>query len=212
MAKTSEWDPVREMMKGVESVSLGKRFSDWFYNNPVALLNYITYYKFSAKMIGQEKRILHLNCREGLGTYLLDTESGINQPLEKSDSRSTYAEVRSKEELSMILQNAFDKKIDFFHKDSLLEKEPFDVIIQLEGTQTIDTSNIQYLKETGLVILGIGDFAEAPRGVMQKAEFLENKMKEFFHFSFVFSAQNELIRSGFIPYSNYFFFIGSKKR
>ena len=76
MSKTAQWDPVRELMKGVLPVTLGERISDLFYNSPQSLLNYLSYYKFCSKMIGENKKVLHLNCKEGVGTYVLHTECG----------------------------------------------------------------------------------------------------------------------------------------
>lgn len=196
MNKTAQWDPVRELMKGTLPVSLGKRIADWFYHSPQSLLNYLSYYKFCGKMIGSSKKILHIDCKEGLGTYLLHIECGNATGL-----------VKEKKELEIILQSKFSN--DFFLEESFSSFYKYDAVVNLEGAD--EGYGIHQIKDEGLALLGIGDFTRTLEKDYLRAKELEKKGKETFRFLFSFSAQNETIKPGIILGSNYYFFIGSKK-
>src|SRR5690348_5281888 len=79
----SNWDNVASFMKGkLKSISLGKQASDCFHRTPRQMLNSLSYYKFAAKMIGKERRVLDVGSKEGLGTFLLAKECGYSKGID----------------------------------------------------------------------------------------------------------------------------------
>lgn len=199
MSKTAQWDPVRELMKGTFPVTLDKRVSDWFYHSPQSLLNYLTYYKFCTKMIGAKRDVLHLDCKEGIGTYILHTEC----------SRAVGV-AKDEEELEAIALNKYPN--DFFLEESLDKSCKYDAVVCLEEEKISSEFSTEFVTDEGLVILGLGDFTKVVGSDFKRAKELLKRGEETYTFLFSFSAQNEIIKPGLIEGSNYYFFIGSKKR
>lgn len=72
----SRWNQVKGSM-AVEDIHLGRRFSKLFKQSPKTILQYMSLYKFAAKMIGKNRKVLDIGCLEGFGSWLLAFECGF---------------------------------------------------------------------------------------------------------------------------------------
>lgn len=70
MKETSRWQPVKDLMVNTPTIDIDVQSLGL---NHLDILNA---YKFAAKLIGKNKRILDLGCRDGLGTWILAKECG----------------------------------------------------------------------------------------------------------------------------------------
>ena len=59
-----------------KDISFGKYYAYWMNNSPKRFLYHLMYYKFAAKLIGKNKKVLDVGCNEGIGTRLLSIECG----------------------------------------------------------------------------------------------------------------------------------------
>lgn len=189
----SNWAIVADLMKSEPPVHLGSQTSDCFHHNPRHLLHSQTYYKFAAKMIGKSKRVIDVGCSEGLGTYVLGKECGYAKGIDSDamairSAKSNFSSDSIQFEERKLPSGAetYDAAISF-SKDSLFLLKPLTDCIAAEG----------------LVI--VGTQSSAP-------DSLEEQMRKYFQFVFIFAANGEIVRTGCLSLANYLIAIGSKKK
>src|SRR5438270_444365 len=69
-AEKNLWDKVTTLLGDNRKV-LGRHWSFNLLSDPKRLAFVLSRYKFAAKMIGRERRVLELGCSEGIGTPIL---------------------------------------------------------------------------------------------------------------------------------------------
>ncbi len=85
------WSEVTQIM-AVDEVRLGRRTSDWFDRAPQRILNHTSYYKFAAKMLGKDRRVLDICCGDGLGTWILAAECGYAMGIDPDEIAVSIAQ------------------------------------------------------------------------------------------------------------------------
>jgi 2-polyprenyl-3-methyl-5-hydroxy-6-metoxy-1,4-benzoquinol methylase len=204
------WHDVRAMMN-VENVEFGQHVAYWFHKSPRRTLHSMSYYKFAAKMIGKGKRVLDIGCGEGLGTWLLAVECGEAQGVDfDADAVASAARNWTDPRISfecgdafeLAGQGAWDAVVNFDviehiypeHADAFLGK--ITELLAPGGVAVIGTPNItsrQYASEV----------TNAGHVNMYSGERLEESLKEHFEHVFVFSANDELVHTGYWPMAHY---------
>lgn len=216
----SRWNPVIELMEGVAPVNLGKYGSYWFHKTPRRMLHSLSYYKFASKLIGKEKRVLDIGCNEGLGTYVLSKECGYAKGIDFDEKAIQAAR-----------QNFQEPNIRFSFQDILIDSidDDYDAIVNFDLIEHIYPDNIERffraqksrLTKEGMVIIG------TPSEISQKyasniskkghvniysPQKLKQQMEKHFTFVFLFSANDELVHTGFVDLAHYLIAIGTKKK
>ena len=69
-----KWDKVAELF-GNDRITLGPHYTSMLRDDPKKLLFMMSRYKFAAKIIGKNQRVLDVGCSEGIGTAILAHES-----------------------------------------------------------------------------------------------------------------------------------------
>ena len=217
----SNWQCVADsLMQEVQPIDLGRYASYWFKKTPRRVLHCLSYYKFAAKLIGQGKRVLDIGCNEGLGTYLIAKECGFAKGVDFDEEAIQTAQKNFPEEIVQFAMEDFLETPATSSWDAVIN---FDVIEHIlpEHADRFIAGMCAHLSSTGLAIIGTPslisqDFASA---VSKKGhvniyshERLEAEMKKHFHFVFLFSANDEVIHTGFLPLSHYFIAVGCKKK
>ena len=217
----SNWDCVAEYMKDKKrDISFGKYASYWFYKTPRRMLHSLSYYKFAAKMIGNNKSVLDVGCNEGLGTLTLSKECGFAKGIDFDIDA-----------ISVAKKNFEGEKLHFSEEDILKMKsrEKWDAIVNFDVIEHILPENnnefflslVRNLDSKGLVVIGTPSLIsqEYASEVSKKGhvniyspERLENEMKKHFSFVFMFSAHDEVIHTGYLPLAHYLIAIGCKKK
>lgn len=217
----SNWDCVtKELMQEVNPISLGQYASYWMQNTPRRMLHCMSYYKFAAKLIGKNKKVLDVGCNEGLGTYLIAKECGFAKGLDIDGKAIDVAKNNFPEEI-----------VDFECSDILnISPEPkwdavvnFDVIEHIfpENEKVFFESLTSQLTPEGLAVIGTPslisqDFTSevSKKGHVNIYNYqqLEAIMKKHFHFTFLFAANDEVVHTGFMPLAHYFIAVGCKKK
>lgn len=201
-------------------ITFGKYASHWFRQTPRRMLYALSYYKFAAKLIGENKKILDIGCNEGLGTYLIGKECGYALGLDFDE-----------EAISTAKKNFSSSVTSFDTKDILESNElglwdaiiNFDVIehIYPENEDQFFRSMTSHLKQHGLVVIGTPSLIsqEFASEVSKKGhvniyshERLQQTMEKYFSNVFLFSANDEMIHTGFLPLAHYFIAVGCKKK
>ena len=215
----SNWDGVAAMMDGVDRVSCGRYISYWFDRSPRRALFYTSYYKFAAKIIGKNKRVLDVGCSEGLGTWLLAAECGSARGVDLDDHAIATAQA-----------NWQDQRVAFRCGDFLEgDVESFDAVVNFDVIEHIMPHNAdgflarmqQSLSHDGIAIVGTpslegqryaSEIARAGHVNCYSGDRLEEEMRRHFHHVFLFSANDEIVHTGYRPMAHYLIAVGCRKR
>ena len=192
-------------------INLGRYTAFWFQNSPRRALHYLSYYKWAAKMIGADKAVLDVGCSEGLGTWLLKQSCGRARGLDLDQ-----------EAIDVAKSNWTDDGIQFDCGDVLQEAPVpewdavtnFDVIehIRPENAATFIEKIAGFLKPDGVAIIGTPSLesqvyasphTKAGHINCYTAERLEEELREFFEYVFIFSANDEMVHTGFPRMAHY---------
>lgn len=215
----SNWECVSQMMEGQAPIELGKYASYWFHKTPRRILHSLSYYKFAAKLIGKEKRVLDIGCNEGLGTWLISKECGFAKGL---DFDLAAIEVAQK--------NYSGPGIEFCCDDILkVAPTPWDAVINFDVIEHILPENAEgfleaiaaNLTDEGLAIIGTpslisqqfaSEISKKGHVNIYSPERLETEMRKQFSFVFLFAANDEVVHTGYLPLAHYLIAVGCKKK
>ncbi|HSX10433.1 MAG TPA: class I SAM-dependent methyltransferase [Chlamydiales bacterium] len=207
-------------MKKHPEITWGRYVSYWYYKTPRRILHSISYYKFAAKLIGKEKRVLDIGCNEGLGTWLLAKECGFAKGVDFDEQAIKTAKA-----------NYEYPNIEFSAADILADQSPeaYDAIVNFDVIEHIYPAHadqfIETLKgklsQTGLAVIGTpslisqqfaSEIAKKGHVNVYSPERLEETMRRHFEFVFLFAANDEIVHTGYLPLAHYLIAIGCKKK
>lgn len=212
--------PWREVAEGMEyhQITLGWRLSYRFQHAPRGALFALSRYKFAAKMIGRQKRVLDIRCGEGLGTWLLAVECGFARGLDSDESAILVAQA-----------NWSDPRVEFLRRDFLEHQpEPWDAVVGFSALEHLPpASRDRFLRHLsahvahdGVAVIGAPH--ATPRGSSSgisgagyvdvcPAETLEAEMRRYFAHVFIFGINGEVVRTGLLPAADYLVALACQK-
>jgi 2-polyprenyl-3-methyl-5-hydroxy-6-metoxy-1,4-benzoquinol methylase len=218
----SEWDSVVDYMKSnKKELSFGKYLSYWFHHSPRRMLHYLSYYKFAAKLIGCNKKVLDVGCSEGLGTWLVAKECGYAKGID-FDVEAIETAKRNFcqcENIYFGIEDIFNYS-DETKWDAIIN---FDVIEHIipENSNAYLSKLQSLISSEGIVILGTPSkisqqFASkvSKKGhinIYDHATF-KTQLEQYFHHVFIFAANDEVVHTGFLPLANYYIAVCCKKK
>lgn len=218
----SNWENVSQFMQNNnKEITLGKYISYWFLNSPRRTLHYLSYYKFASKMIGKNKNVLDVGSNEGLGTWLLAKECGFAKGLDfDSDAID-----------SAINNFGYLKNIEFQNEDifKYSDKNKWDAVVSFDVIEHILPENsdaflskiCSLISNEGIFIVGTpslisqnfaSDISKKGHVNVYSPERLEEQMKKYFDFVFMFSAHDEVVHTGYLPLAHYLIALCCKKK
>lgn len=215
----SQWAAVTKIMNNKEEITLGRHLAYWFEKTPRRALYYSSYYKFAAKLIGNNKRVLDVGSCEGLGTWILAAECGYAKGVDLDEEAILIAQ-----------QNWKDDRITFVCADFLdLQPEPWNAVVSFDVVEHILPDNTEaffhkladILEHDGIAIIGTPNLeAQQYASEVSKAghvnvfsyERLEETMQTYFKHVFMFCANDEVIHTGYSKLAHYLIALGCKKR
>ncbi len=217
----SNWACVTdELMNEIPEINLGRYSSYWFHKTPRRLLNSMSYYKFASKLIGKGKRVLDVGCNEGLGTFLVGKECGFAKGIDFDDEAIHQAKKNFNKGFVEFEIGDFLKSSNSNSWDAIIN---FDVVEHIlpENASDFFSGIASHLTSKGLTVIGTPskisqDFASE---VSKKGHIniythdrLEEEMRKHFDCVFMFSANDEVVHTGFLPLAHYFIAVGCKKK
>ena len=217
----SNWACVtKEFMQKTPEINLGQYASHWFYKTPRRVLHSMSYYKFAAKLIGPDKRVLDIGCNEGLGTFLMGKECGFAKGVDFDEEAIKCAQKNFTEPFVQFAASDFLESSEDEKWDAIIN---FDVIehIMPENAPAFFASIAKHLTPEGVAIIGTPskisqDFASeiSKKGHVNiyTYERLEEEMQKHFNCVFMFAANDEVVHTGYLPLAHYFITVGCKKK
>jgi 2-polyprenyl-3-methyl-5-hydroxy-6-metoxy-1,4-benzoquinol methylase len=210
----AQWSETKAMV-GEDRLLLGPYFTYQFRHSPRRILHALSYHKFAAKMIGTGKRILEIGCSEGLGTLILSEFAveclGI-------DIDETAVEIAN--------QTLASDKLKFRHADILSSKfsdfdavASFDVIEHIfpENEELFLSSITANLTGKGMCVVGTPNITSDQYASpitrsghvnIYSADRLRESLERHFQTVLMFSANDEIVHTGFAPMAHYLIGIG----
>lgn len=211
---------VKDMMQHADKVTFGKHISYWFRNSPRRALHSMSYYKFASRMIGQQKSVLDIGCGEGLGTWLLAKECG----------QATGIDLDS-DAIRIASDNWNDETISFIEDDflSFVFSKTFDAVVNFDVIEHIYPDHISsfldkvmsILPREGIFITGTpnsysqqyaSEISKAGHVNVYSPEALEAQMRQYFRHVFCFSANDEMVHTGYNKLAHYLLVLCCNKR
>jgi len=208
--ESERWSGVKAEL-GIERLLLGPYFTYIARKSPRRLLHLLSYYKFAAKMIGQQKRILEIGCSEGFGTMLLSEHAtdvlGIDLDTDAiAVANATVASPKLRFEVADVLTDSlgtFDAAVTLdviehiypLHEDAFMKA----IVASLEpehGVLVIGTPNITSHQYASAV-------SRQGHVNLFSAERLQELASKHFNRVFSFSANDEMVHTGFSPLAHY---------
>ena len=208
-AEAEKWREMKSFI-GNEYVSLGPYFSFIVRKSPRRLLHLLSYYKFAAKMIGPGKRVLDVGCSEGFGTILLAeaAETCLGVDLDADAIAVANATVAS-ERLRFTVMNVLDEDPGRF--DAVVTLDVIEHIYQ-QHEDAFVARLAAVLDEHGVLLIGTPNItsdqyanAHTKKGHVNlfSADRLRDLAREHFNNVFMFSANDEMVHTGFAPLAHY---------
>lgn len=202
-----------------QKVRFGRYISYWYHKSPRRMLHCLSYYKFAAKLIGANKKVLDVGCNEGLGTWLLSKECGFAKGLDFDQDAILSAQ-----------KNFFGPSIEF-EVGNILKEPPgsWDAVVNFDVIEHMLPENAPHflaaiaanVSPTGLALVGTPslisqEFASAlskhGHYNIYAPERLEEEMKRYFSYVFIFAGNDEMVHTGYLPLAHYLIAVGCKKK
>lgn len=204
-----KWQETKAMLDA-RPITLGPYFSFIVRRSPRRLLHMLSYYKFAAKMIGADKRVAEVGCSEGFGTIILaeSASSCIGYDLDADAIAIANASVAN-------------EKLRFEVRDVVATGMPeCDAVVTLDTIEHIArehedafvSSLARALNANGVCIIGTPNetsdqyaspWTRAGHINLFSGERLRALCRHYFHNVYLFSANDELVHTGFVPMAHY---------
>jgi 2-polyprenyl-3-methyl-5-hydroxy-6-metoxy-1,4-benzoquinol methylase len=210
----AQWSETKAMV-GEDRLLLGPYFTYQFRHSPRRILHALSYHKFAAKTIGSGKRILEVGCSEGLGTLILAEFATLCLGIDIDEAAIQIAN-----------ETLAGEKLQFRHADILNNKfgdfdavASFDVIEHIfpENEELFLNSITANLTQKGMFVVGTPNITSDQYASpitrsghvnLYSADRLRESLARHFQTVLMFSANDEIVHTGFAPMAHYLIGIG----
>lgn len=207
--EAQRWQSTKAMF-GDDRLTLGPYFSFIARKTPRRLLHLLSYYKFAARMIGPGARIMDVGCSEGFGTIILaeNAKECLGLDIDASAIEHANATIASKN-LSFHCADALEKPFGTF--DAITNFDVIEHIFPQHADHFIATLAAS-LDSAGLLIVGTPNVTsdqyasahtKAGHVNLYSQESLRAALAPHFMRVFMFSANDEMVHTGFGPMAHY---------
>ncbi|MCH9626127.1 MAG: Ubiquinone biosynthesis O-methyltransferase, mitochondrial [Chlamydiales bacterium] len=216
----SNWSCVTQLLEQEKPIQFGRYNSYLMHNTPKRMLFSLSYYKFAAKMIGSNKKVLDVGCNEGLGSWVIAKECGYCKGVD-FDAPAIQSAQRNFQERSVAFEHADFLDMPTEQKwDAVVNFDVIEHIYPEHSLAFIEKIAIN-LSSTGIAVIG------TPSAISQQFaspiskkghvniythERLESELLAQFENVFLFAANDEVVHTGYLPLAHYFIAVCCKPK
>jgi 2-polyprenyl-3-methyl-5-hydroxy-6-metoxy-1,4-benzoquinol methylase len=204
-----------------KELNLGPWTSYSLINDPKHMAFVLSRYKFCAKMLDGKSSVLEVGCGDAFGAPI------VAQAVDKLhcvdwEERNTEGNRRRLSTLKNITFDTVDISVDtlpgkydgIFNIDVIEHLEP-------EYEKAFVENMVQCLNQQGVMIIGTPNETASEHATfrsdhqhinLKTAGSLKSLMDNYFHNTFIFSMNDELIHTGYYPMAHYLFAMGVGKK
>ncbi len=193
-----------------ERFNLGPYTSYQIRHTPNKILFALSRYKFAMKMIGPGKSIIELGCNEGLGSYCLSEFASSVLGIDFDKEAIKWAkEHLAGEKLAFKCDDFINKEYGSF--DAVVSYDVIEHIYEQEEQAYFETV-VRNLNKNGVFVIGTPNieserFSDPKiKGAhvnLYSGDRLTRRLSQYFHNVFLFSQNDEMIHTGYIPMAHY---------
>ena len=214
-----KWNTAKDLMAVDKPITLGPYFSHIIQRSPRRLLHLLSYYKFAAKMIGNDKKIMDVGCSEGFGSIILSefASSFLGVDIDGpaiDQAQKSFASAKNKFQCTDFL------KADLGQFDAVT---CFDVIehIYPENEDTFLKRICSHLGDEGMTVIGTpcitsdqfaSPWTKEGHVNLYSGERLKTSLERHFKKVVIFSANDEVVHTGYWPMAHYLLAVGFFRR
>lgn len=209
-AEAAKWNDTKERFFAEAPVTLGPYFSFILKRTPRRLLHLLSYYKFAAKMIGPGKRVLDVGSSEGIGTLVLAEHAAkcVGADID-ADAIKTATSTLASPTLSFTCADVLQEPIGAF--DAVTCFDVIEHIYQDHELQFVDAL-CRNIEGHGIAVIGTPNItadqyasahSRAGHVNLYSGERLRALCQERFRHVFLFSANDEVVHTGFLAMAHY---------
>jgi 2-polyprenyl-3-methyl-5-hydroxy-6-metoxy-1,4-benzoquinol methylase len=204
-----------------KELRLGPWTSYTLINDPKHLTFALSRYKFCAKMLAGKSNVLEAGCGDGFGAPIVAQAVDKLHCIDWDDRNTTGNRRRLSifknitfETADLTVDNISGKYDGTFNIDVIEHLEP-------KHEKTFIENTVQCLSQQGVMIIGTPNETASSHasahGVHQHinlktADSLKSLMDNYFHNTFVFSMNDEMVHTGYYPMAHYLFAMGVGKK
>lgn len=221
MTKEPQYQIQFESLKEQGSVVLGPTTSHLWRSDPKHLLFFLSRYKFVSKILTGKKKILEVGCGDGFGSRIV-TQNGSHVVgadfdelfIKDAAQREAWDTSRSFRVVDFVKGAANEKFDGIYSLDVIEHIEPKDEATFLQNV-------ISSLADDGLLVFGTPSLeSQTYASVWSKAGHINCKtgeqwrktFSEYFTNVMVFSMNDEVVHTGFLPMAHYLFIVCTGRR
>jgi 2-polyprenyl-3-methyl-5-hydroxy-6-metoxy-1,4-benzoquinol methylase len=206
---------------GTEEARLGPWTSYSLIHDPKHMAFVLARYKFCAKMLSGKDSVLEVGCGDAFGTPIVAKEVKKLHCVDWEERNI----IGNRRRLSHISNVTFDVA------DVSVEKPDgsYDAIFNIDVVEHLEpefedrfvSNMIASLVEHGVMIIGTPNESASHHATyrsdhqhinLKNAESLKTLMNRYFHNTFIFSMNDEVVHTGYYPMAHYLFAIGVGKK
>jgi 2-polyprenyl-3-methyl-5-hydroxy-6-metoxy-1,4-benzoquinol methylase len=216
-----QYEVCREVQESQGFARFGLMSNFVWHDDPKRLLFVLSRYKFAAKMLAGREHVLEIGCADAFGTRVVRQEVKqltaidfdpifVRDALEKMDARWNF-DVRVHDMLAGPVPGKFDGAYSLDVLEHIPKENEEQFVANITGS----------ISEHGVVLLGTPSLqsqvyaspaSKAGHVNCKGGSELKQLMGRFFHNTFIFSMNDEVIHTGFQPMAHYLFALCCHKR
>jgi 2-polyprenyl-3-methyl-5-hydroxy-6-metoxy-1,4-benzoquinol methylase len=207
---------VEELYRRNEKITLSPEYGSFFKDNMMQMLIRLSRYKFAARMLSRDDRVLEVGSGSGLGALFMGQHCCYIKGIDTNGQELDHAKSINRRENVEFESADFFKYADNILYDAVVCLDVIEHMPEERGRLLVEKTTA-HLKKTGMLILGTPSiYSYEYQGPLSRAAHVkcydQNELKSivnnYYGRVITFSMNDEVVHTGFPNMAWYYFLIG----